>query len=81
MPVRSVAELTGPRPMPVVGNLVQMRRDPEGHRAYDRWAREYGPTYRLRFGRTPIVVSGDAPIVEAVLRDRPDGFLKALVVA
>ncbi|GAB7037199.1 MULTISPECIES: cytochrome P450 [Catenuloplanes] len=78
-PVRTVDDLTGPRPLPVVGNLVQMRTDRDGHRAYDRWAHEYGPTYRLRFGKMPIVVSGDGPIVEAVLRDRPDGFTRTRV--
>ncbi|WP_033338790.1 cytochrome P450 [Catenuloplanes japonicus] len=77
--MRTVDDLTGPRPLPVVGNLVQMRTDRDGHRAYDRWAREYGPTYRLRFGRMPIVVTGDGPIVEAVLRDRPDGFTRTRV--
>ncbi|MDP9794985.1 cytochrome P450 [Catenuloplanes nepalensis] len=76
---RTVDDLTGPRPLPIVGNLVQMRTDRDGHRAYDRWAREYGPTYLLRFGKLPIVVTGDGPIVEAVLRDRPDGFTRTRV--
>jgi cytochrome P450/nitrite reductase/ring-hydroxylating ferredoxin subunit len=70
---RKLADLPGPRGLPVVGNIFQIR--PESlHQILERWSAEYGPIYRFRMlGRDAIVVA-DATISEEVLRARPQAF-------
>jgi cytochrome P450 len=77
--VRTVGDLTGPRGLPLLGNLPELRFGPDGHRAFERWGARYGPTYLVRYGRYPVVVSGDGPTVHAAMRDRPDGFRRTAV--
>ncbi|WP_033338789.1 cytochrome P450 [Catenuloplanes japonicus] len=72
--VRTVRDLTGPRGMPVFGNLPELLLGRDEHRAFNRWADRHGPTYLMRYGRDRVVVTGDGPTVSAALRDRPDGF-------
>jgi len=72
-PLRSIADLPGPRGWPLVGNMFQLRR-PMIHRSVERWCREFGPVFAFRLGRTPIVVLADHEQLAAVLRDRPDGW-------
>lgn len=72
--VRTVGDLTGPRGVPLLGNLPELRFGRDGHRAFDRWTDRHGPTYLVHYGRYPVVVTGDGPAVAAALRDRPDGF-------
>ena len=72
-PARRVDQLPGPRGLPVVGNLLQIQ--PERlHLQMEQWCREYGPVFRLRLGARQAVVFGDHTLVQATLRDRPDGF-------
>ncbi len=72
-PPRRVDQLPGPRGLPVVGNLLQIQ--PERlHLQMEQWCREYGPVFRLRLGARQAVVFGDHTLVQATLRDRPDGF-------
>ncbi len=70
---REIDELPSPRGVPVIGNLLQIR--PESmHRTLEQWARELGPVYRFRVGRSRAVVIGDHEAFGAALRDRPEGF-------
>lgn len=70
-PARRIADLPGPRPWPVVGNLLQFDL-PNLHRQMEDWADAYGPTYRLRVGPRDALVVSDAETIAAALRDRPD---------
>ncbi|TFW19446.1 cytochrome P450 [Duganella callida] len=70
---RHMRDLPGPQPWPLAGNLPQMtplRR----HQDVEAWSRQYGPLFRISFGNTPILVVASHELVNAVLRDRPDGF-------
>ncbi|HKW85240.1 MAG TPA: cytochrome P450, partial [Burkholderiaceae bacterium] len=71
--MRQIAELPGPGGLPLIGNLLQVRRN-EIHRDVERWAREHGPLFRFSFGRSAILGVADHELLNTLLRDRPDGF-------
>ena len=71
--MRQIADLPGPSGLPVLGNLLQVERD-QIHRDVERWAREHGPLFRFAFGRRRILGVADHELLNALLRDRPDGF-------
>jgi cytochrome P450 len=72
-PPRQFKDLPGPRALPVVGNLLQIKPD-RLHLQMEQWCREYGPVFKLQMGPRRAVVFGDHALVQATLRDRPDGF-------
>jgi cytochrome P450 len=71
---RSIAELPGPRGLPLVGNAHQLARTSRIHLTAERWARRYGPIARVAIGRRRIVGVADAEAINTILRDRPEGF-------
>jgi cytochrome P450 len=71
--LRRFDDLPGPRALPVVGNLLQIKPD-RLHLQMEQWCRQYGPIFRLQLGPRQAVVFGDHTLVQATLRDRPDGF-------
>lgn len=76
---RRIEDLPGPRGWPLLGQLTQI--DPARlHQNLEAWGRTFGPLYRIRLGRRRIVVVGDHQLVAAVLRDRPDGFRRTLLL-
>lgn len=72
-PLRRLDQLPGPRPLPIVGNALQVKR-PRIHLDFEQWAREYGPTFRVRLGPTQVLVVTDHEAINAVMKDRPEGF-------
>jgi cytochrome P450 len=73
MPLRSIGALPGPFALPLVGNMLQIK-PLRVHLDMEAWARRYGSLFRVRFGRTQVLVVADHELINAVLRDRPDGF-------
>lgn len=71
--LRRFDELPGPRGMPVLGNLLQLK-PLQLHRQLEDWVQQYGTVYRLKLGRRQAVVIADHQLIQAMLRDRPDGF-------
>ena len=71
--VRRFDDLLGPRGLPVVGNLLQIQPQ-RLHLQMEQWCRQYGPVFRMQLGPRRAVVFGDHTLVQATLRDRPDGF-------
>lgn len=78
--LRHMNDLPGPRPWPLAGNLPQLR-PLRIHQDVEAWARQYGPLFKITFGRTPLLVVADHALVSAVLRDRPDGFRRPTITA
>jgi cytochrome P450 len=71
--MRRYQDLPGPRGLPLVGNLLQVR--PERlHLQCEQWAQTYGPLFRLQLADRQVVVVSDHSTVAAILRDRPDTF-------
>lgn len=73
MATRSISDLPGPRRLPLIGNAHQVRPE-KLHLIAERWAERYGPMYRFDIGSRKVVVLGETETINAVLRDRPDGF-------
>lgn len=71
--LRRIADLPGPRGVPVFGNLLQIDT-PRFHQQLEQWCAEFGSFYKLKLGKGVAVVVGDHEVTAAVLRDRPDGF-------
>lgn len=71
--VRSIADLPGPRRLPVLGNAHQLRIS-RMHVIMERWADTYGPVFRIDMGPRPAVVIDDREAIGIALRRRPDGF-------
>ena len=71
--MRQIADLPGPSGLPVLGNLLQVGRD-RIHQDVEHWAREHGPLFRFSLGRRRILGVADHELLNALLRDRPDGF-------
>lgn len=70
---RRLAELPGPRPLPMFGNLLQMDRA-RVHRTMEEWSRRYGPLFRVSFPRGDLLVVADSELIAQVLRERPATF-------
>lgn len=68
--LRDYADLPGPRPLPWIGNLLQLDRE-SFHRSIEDGVSRYGPTWRLRLGRQKVMVITDRAAMMALLRDRP----------
>ena len=71
--LRNIEDLPGPRMLPLVGNLFQVDRG-RVHQNVEAWGREYGPFFRFRLGARTLLAVTDHEALNAVLRDRPDGF-------
>lgn len=76
IPVVSIAQLPGPRGLPLIGNLHQIQRT-AFHLSLERWAAHYGPLYAFRFGRRTMAVVSDAELANAVLKARPEDFRRS----
>jgi cytochrome P450 len=70
---RTIADLPGPRGLPGAGNALQLKAD-RLHLKLEEWARAHGPAFRFAIGRRTVVVFAEAEPINAMLRERPDGF-------
>ncbi|MBI2734180.1 MAG: cytochrome P450 [Aquabacterium sp.] len=66
-------DLPGPKPLPFVGSALQLKLD-QIHLDLERWARAYGPVFKARLGSVDVLVLRDHEAINAVMRDRPEGF-------
>lgn len=69
----SIADLPGPRGLPLIGNAHQLPTA-SFHAVAEGWCERYGSVFRFDVGRRRIVVLADADVINTVLRDRPDGY-------
>ena len=71
--LRRIADLPGPKGLPLLGNALQFR-SPSLHLELEAWAAQYGSYYQLRAAGRRILVVSDHQVVASVLRDRPAAF-------
>ena len=53
--LRNIADLPGPRGLPLLGNLLQIDRT-RVHASVEQWSREYGPLFRFRLASRQFMV-------------------------
>ncbi|WP_437751517.1 cytochrome P450 [Sorangium sp. So ce1389] len=70
---RDLATLPGPRRLPFLGNILEIRPT-QFHLTLEDWSRKYGDLYTFWMGRTPIVVVSNLELVQRILRERPKEF-------
>src|SRR5262245_2947627 len=68
-----VADLPGPRGLPLLGNALQLESS-RMHLIAEAWSRKYGECFRFRIGPRQIVALANPETIAALLRERPDGF-------
>jgi len=71
--LRRIQDLPGPRGLPIVGNLLQLRNS-RMHLTAEGWSRQYGEYFRFRVGPRQFLGVANPETIAAILRDRPDGF-------
>ncbi|HVY78489.1 MAG TPA: cytochrome P450 [Solirubrobacterales bacterium] len=71
---RTIAELPGPRGLPLVGSAHKLVPMSRSHLVFEQWARRYGPIFRVKVGPRMVVAIDDEEAINAILRDRPAGF-------
>ena len=71
--MKRIADLPGPRALPILGNLLQIDKA-SLHLIAEKWSRQYGEVFRFRIGRRQLVALANPETIAAVLRERPDGF-------
>jgi cytochrome P450/nitrite reductase/ring-hydroxylating ferredoxin subunit len=76
---RRVADLPGPRGLPLLGNSLQIELD-RLHAILERWAAQYGPLYRFGLGPDRVIVISDPELTHQVLRARPETFRRTAKV-
>jgi cytochrome P450 len=71
-----IADLPGPKGLPLLGNLRQI--DPHRfHLTMENWAREFGPVYHFSLVKRQFVVISDRDTIATILHDRPDTFRRS----
>ncbi len=79
-PSRGLADLPGPPPLPLLGNLHQMHRT-RLHQDMENWSRAYGPLFRVVVPGTTMLVVADPELIKQVLCARPATFRRPAVTA
>jgi nitrite reductase/ring-hydroxylating ferredoxin subunit len=74
--IRSLDDLPGPKPLPLVGNLHQMNPT-KVHLTLQGWAEQYGPMYKLTLGPRRAVAVSDPHLINELLRARPETFRRS----
>jgi cytochrome P450 len=79
-PCRQLADLPGPRALPLLGNLHQLDRT-RVHQSLENWSREYGLLFRMSLPGAVMLVVADHELIGQVLRERPATFRRPSVTA
>ena len=75
----SLADLPGPRGLPLLGNLHRIRFD-RLHLILEDWAEQYGAIFRIRIGPHPIAVISDRSAIQRILVQRPERFRRTVML-
>jgi cytochrome P450 len=75
-PTRSLEDLPGPRGLPILGNMHQIKVD-SFHLVLEDWHQQYGDVFQFKLGPDRVVVIADPAMVQEILRARPETFSRA----
>lgn len=59
-----VKGIKGPRGLPLIGNLAQIRNN--AAEQYRIWSKTYGPVYQIQLGNIPVIVVNSAASAKAI---------------
>ncbi|HQR22326.1 MAG TPA: cytochrome P450 [Burkholderiaceae bacterium] len=76
---RRLADLPGPRGLPLLGNLLQLDLK-RAHTILEQWADDYGGVYRLKLGRAEVVAISTPALIDEILKDRPLRFTRISIM-
>jgi cytochrome P450 len=71
--LRTLQDLPGPRPWPLVGNTLQVSIH-SVHQNLAEWAKVHGSFFRVTLGGFEALVITDAELIGQLLRERPETF-------
>ncbi len=74
MPICS-AKLPGPKGIPLLGNLLQVKSDTI-HNDIQKWGEEFGDVFKFRLGHIQLIGILDYEIIAEILKERPDLFIR-----
>jgi cytochrome P450 len=77
---RPLRTLPGPRGLPLLGNLLQLKAT-QLHTILEHWADRYGPLYTFRLGWKPVVAIAEPALIQEVLRHRPETYRRLSALA
>jgi cytochrome P450 len=77
---RPLRTLPGPRGLPLLGNLWQLKAT-QLHTILEHWADRDGPLYTFRLGRKPVVAIAEPTLIQEVLRHRPEIYRRLSAIA
>jgi hypothetical protein len=63
----------GPPPLPIIGNLHQVPVKNQWLKFHE-WTQQYGPIFKLQFGKDTIIVLGNYEVANALLNQRSANF-------
>lgn len=69
----SSATVPGPKPVPFLGNVLQIDRR-AFHQTLEKWAAAYGPLFCYRIGSRQMFATADAELANQALKARPEDF-------
>lgn len=68
------SDLKGPKTLPVLGNIHQIKLN-DLHNQLEGWSNEFGTVFKLAL-KPPMIVVTDPEIIQVILKERPDDFLR-----
>uniref|UniRef100_A0A914WRH2 Cytochrome P450 n=1 Tax=Plectus sambesii TaxID=2011161 RepID=A0A914WRH2_9BILA len=54
----------GPTPLPFIGNILDIARNPPGYKCYTDWSKEYGGVFTYWVGPIPVVAVTDYDMIQ-----------------
>ncbi len=67
-PKNALDLLPGPKPLPILGNLLQVKDTVNLHKTFTRWHKEFGPVFKIRLlNYNTVVISGYDALHEALV--------------
>jgi cytochrome P450 len=68
-------QLSGPKGMPFIGALHKVTIS-DLHNDFEKWAKEFGPVYKVDLGPSKLTIVTQPSIIQAILKARPTEFVR-----